>query len=950
MSFGPFRLVPARKLLLEGDSPVRLGSRALDILVVLAERAGKLVSKEELIARAWPDTVVDDGSLRVHVAALRKVLGDGQDGRRYIANVPGRGYQFVAPVVFSGTETAAPPSAPASAPSLPAPLARMVGRKETVAALVAQLPKRRFVTMVGPGGIGKTTVALAVADALASIYENGVRFVDLAPLADPQLVPSALAAALELPIRSENPLPVLVGFLRDKRMLLVLDSCEHVIDNAAALAEEVFRGAPGINILATSREPLRVEGEHVHRLPPLGVPPVTDGLTAAAALRFPAVQLFVERATAILDTFELTDMNAGLIAEICRRLDGIALAIELAAGRVDAFGVAGVAERLNDRFQILLRGRRTALPRHRTLTATLDWSHDLLPEVERTVLHRLSVFAGPFDMPSAISVASDSVTSEAEVADALANLVAKSLVSAQVEGSVAQYRLLDSTRAYALERLAQSGKLDEFARRHAEHYRAQFARAEAEWDKMPAAEWLAAYRPCLGNLRVALDWASSPTGDRGLGVALMVSAVPLWFQLSLIDECRGRVQWALATLLQGESGLGEPQANKRLEMKLQAALGWSLMYTSVPARETGDAWTTALTLAEALDDTDYRLRSLWGLWAGHMNNGAFRTALELARQFRSLAAGSGDPADKLVGERMTGAALHFLGDQPGARRHIERMLSRYNPAVHGAHVVRFQFDQRVTAGITLARVLWLQGLPDQALRTVARGIDEALSIDHTLSLCNALVQAACPVALMAGDMTAAERYIALLQVNTTRHGLDVWRAYCTGFEGQLLIQRGELEAGLPLLQSTVDGLRQARFVQYHTAFLGALAETLLAAGQLQPAQNAIDEALAQCERSDERWGIPELLRIAAEIKLRGDPSFGPARMQELFQDSLDAARQQGALSWELRAALGFARMLRSQTREDEAFQLLAAVYDQFTEGLETADLRAARSLLAELSQ
>src|SRR5262245_53870544 len=374
ISFGPFRLVPSQQLLLEDGKPVRLGSRALEILIALAERPNELVRKEDLIARVWPDTFVEEGNLRVHIATLRRALGDGQGGRRYVTNIPGRGYRFVAPIsLFADQEVRASlPSTAMPTYDVPAPPTRMLGRDDVVNSLISQLPRRRFITLAGPGGIGKTTVALAVADRSTASYRDGVRFVDLAALTDSLLVPSALGFVLGLAIRSDNPIPGLVAFLRDKKMLLVLDSCEHVIDAAASLAEQVLRGAPGVHILTTSREALRAEGERVQRLGPLGVPAVSAGLTAEEAITYPAIQLFVERATESLDTFELTDADAPVVADVCRRLDGIALAIELAAGRVDAFGVRGLAARLDDRFRLLTHGRRTALPRHQTLSATLD--------------------------------------------------------------------------------------------------------------------------------------------------------------------------------------------------------------------------------------------------------------------------------------------------------------------------------------------------------------------------------------------------------------------------------------------------------------------------------------------------------------------------------------------------------------------------------------------------
>src|SRR6266853_559766 len=316
ISFGPYRLLAAQRLLLEGDKPVRLGSRAFDILTALVERAGEVVGKEELIARAWPKTFVEDANLKIQVSALRRALGDGQGGRRYIATIPGRGYNFVAPVRFEKPPQALPPAtiALAAAHNLPLAATRMIGREEAVVALVSRLSRERLVTIVGPGGIGKTTVALAVVERMIASYEHGVWLVDLAPLGDPRLVPSALATVLGLEVRIEDPLPGLVASLRDKRMLLLLDNCEHVIDAAASLAEAILSGAPGVNILATSRELLGVTGERGYRLGPLSSPQPSSGLTAADAAIFPAVQLFVERVTAVVEDFALNDVNAPLVS------------------------------------------------------------------------------------------------------------------------------------------------------------------------------------------------------------------------------------------------------------------------------------------------------------------------------------------------------------------------------------------------------------------------------------------------------------------------------------------------------------------------------------------------------------------------------------------------------------------------------------------------------------
>src|SRR6266478_3119749 len=489
ISFGPFRLLAAQRLLLEGDNPVRLGSRAFDILAALVERAGEVVSKKELIARVWPKTFVEDANLKIQVSALRRALGDGQGGHRYVLTVPGRGYNFVAPISL-GEPPQVPPSAPPPVHNLPFAATRMIGREDAAAALLSRLSRQRLVTIIGPGGIGKTTIALAVAERMIAGYESDVWLVDLAPLSDQRLVSSAVATVLGLEIRTEDSLPGLVAALKDRRMLLLLDNCEHVIETTASLAAAVLSGAPRVNILATSREPLGVAGECDYRLGPLNSPQPSR-LTAAEAEVFPAVQLFVERATAVVEDFALTDDNAPLVAEICRRLDGLPLAIEFAAPRVEGLGVEGLAGRLDDSLRLLGAGRRTAMPRHRTMRAVVDWSYGLLSEDEQRFFRALGTFTGRFACEAAAAVALDGGKTRVDAIDRLADLVVKSLVVADIGGAKPRFRLLDTTRAYAIEKLDESGEGERTARRHAEYYRDLFARAEREVLAQRRKEWLA---------------------------------------------------------------------------------------------------------------------------------------------------------------------------------------------------------------------------------------------------------------------------------------------------------------------------------------------------------------------------------------------------------------------------------------------------------------------------
>jgi len=472
LTFGPFRLEPARHVLHEGNKPVRLGSRALEILILLTEHAGQIVSKKELLARVWPRGVAQEATLRVHIAALRKALGDGEHGTRYVENFSGRGYRFVADVVRrqedSSLATACtapmPPSvrnlATRRADGLPVSLTPMVGREQSVAALAARIPQRRFVTIIGSGGIGKTMVASAATEYLSTTYEHGVCFLDLSLVEDPSLLSDRLTHALGLGAHPDEAMACFLLFLKNKSMLIVLDNCEHVVEAAARLTEKILQGAPGVHLLATSREPLRAESEYIYRLPPLDTPDPAFPLTRAEALEYPAIQLFIERASASADSFELQDNDVSSLAQICCRLDGNPLAIELAAACVDLLGLRGLAARLDDCLQLLTRGRRTALPRHQSLRANLDWSYGLLSPMEQAALCCLSVFSDPVDMESAsAAVAEHGDLPMINALEAVTNLVAKSLLSMEVTGDEALYRLPNTTRAYALEKLRDGEEL-----------------------------------------------------------------------------------------------------------------------------------------------------------------------------------------------------------------------------------------------------------------------------------------------------------------------------------------------------------------------------------------------------------------------------------------------------------------------------------------------------------
>jgi predicted ATPase/DNA-binding winged helix-turn-helix (wHTH) protein len=472
ISFGPFRLYASRRLVERKGVPLHLGARALEILIVLIQNAGNVVNKNDLMTMVWPNVTVDEGCLRVHVAALRKALGDGKSGARYVANIPARGYCFVAPVSRSVTPgPLVPESSDAELNRLPSLPKRVIGRDETALEISFELASERFVSITGPGGIGKTTVAISAAQKFLADFAGAVCFFGLGSLNDPLVVPSFFASRLGLSSRPGDPIPAIISFLRDRRMLLIIDNCEHVIETVATLTERIFQAAPEIHILATSRESLRAEGERVHRLPPLRCPPENSRPTAAQALTFPAVQLFIERAAASGIRFGLKDSDASAVAEICCRLDGNALGIELAAARVCTCGVPDIMALLDRRVGLFLEGRRTAPPRHKTLMATFDWSYGLLSEPERVILRRLSVFAGAFTLEAACSVATDGEIDDQIVVMTIGRLVTTSLLAVSADGETTWYRLHYSTRICAACKLVECGETNTVRQRHSIYFR-----------------------------------------------------------------------------------------------------------------------------------------------------------------------------------------------------------------------------------------------------------------------------------------------------------------------------------------------------------------------------------------------------------------------------------------------------------------------------------------------
>jgi predicted ATPase/DNA-binding winged helix-turn-helix (wHTH) protein len=926
LAFGPFRLLPAQRVLLRAEEPVRLGSRAREILVFLVEHAGRIVKKNELIKRVWPETFVEEGTLRVHIAALRKALQDGKSGMRYVENITGHGYRFIAPITrLVNTDSIAMPAAEPSAPlpNLPTPPARIVGRDQVLAAVAARFEQRRFLTIAGPGGIGKTTVAMAAANHLQSTYQHGVCFVDLGSVSAPSLIYGTLASALGLSSVAADPLPNIVQFLSNRRMLIVLDNCEHVVDAAAVLAETLLKGAPNVHLLATSREPLRAMEESVLRLAPLEIPATAVAVTAAEALRYSAIQLFVDRATAAAHLFGMTDADVPMVVDICRKLDGLPLAIELAAARVDVFGIRGLAARLDDCLGFLTRGPRTAIPRHRTLRATLDWSYAILPRAEQISLCRLGVFAGSFDAASARAVISDGNSTIEDVVNLLTDLAAKSLLTARISNDQVQYQLLDTSRAYAIEKLQGTEDYSEIRRRH--------ARLCCSWEIAESGEKRAADESNEGrnrridDIRTALGWCFSANGDGLLGIELTAKSEQLWFQLSYLSEYGEYLDRALQAAAQ-------TQIPESLQLQLSAARGDSLVYTRGSGREVVATLQKTLALAERSGIVSYHRRALWGLWVASVVDSDYELALTLAEKFQGITADTDGSAAVATRDRMVALAQHLVGNQVGARQSLESIVRGLADNMLPPNDRVLQFDLRVTAYAMLARVLWIQGYPEQAMRAGRESIESAMAVGHVMSLCYALMHTAT-VAFWSGDVQEAGRLSALLLDYSKRYALNYWRTW--GLCLELGLKSRTDDASFETLVERFVG--EPMCSPLHLETMGTFKDDLATA--------AAFERLGQ-ERAG--WCTAELLRVKARNMLSSNPDDTVAA-EALLKQSLEVARRHGALSWELRTAITLARLWKSQGLTAEAAELLATVLGQFSEGSGTRDVVRANTLLQEMS-
>ena len=918
IQIGPYVLCPSRRTLTLDGKLVHLGDRAFDLLCIMAERPGEVISKRELLERVWPGTFVEEGSLRFHVAALRKVLDPVTQVQ--ILNVAGRGYALS----VVGSPAIPELREPRRAHNLPARRSRLIGRDDTVAELVAEVRVSPVVTLVGPGGVGKTSVALAVAEDLLEQFDR-ICLVDFGPVDQPDKALLSIVVALQISAETDDVLPIIVADLSYGSTLLVLDNCEHVVGEVARLADVLLNTSARVRILATSREPLNIAFERVRRIDPLKTPSAKRSLTAAEALQWPAVQLFAERAS-YANAYVLADEDAAAVAETCHRLDGLPLAIEMAAGWIRFFPPKTLASQLVQRPLLSLQGRRTAQSRHRTLEAMLDWSYETLNPRQQRLLACLSVFRGAFSMEQAQGVA---LSSPSEALLDLAELVEKSLVEAHSELGQARYRMLMVPRTYAETKLRETGHEHEVRRRHALSVLKALQTSSREWSEAHRPEWLELAGRLVDDSRAALDWALGDSGDAVLAGELAHEAAAIGFRLALPFEGPDYLDAALERL--SRTPYAPPSLALRLKLERMA-----VEIYAHGAPEVDQAELNALDRhVQDSDDQNIYAIYAWTRWLLSAFSGQFTTGLEFAERMSAI---NSDAA-----LYMRSVCHSGLGNLAESQEGFEQVLRRLGDA-RRFRGVPIQHDQLSSTNRHLSRVRWLRGDPKGAMDAAREAVRVAEAAHHSTSLSAGLMDALIMVSLLNGDYDLAEAAIDRYRAMPVTG--EFHRDVVEGLRGALI---GQIDprAAAPLVRTCFEGDGLREIVPLAPA-LGDMVECLGRAGDPDLGLFYLDEIFKRRPPEPADVNVPDLLRAkAALLRMQGQKGWRE-QADALLDEALAQSMAQGSLAWELRIRTDQARLWAANDRSEEAIAALQDVLSRYP-ATDTRDRVAAERLLADIS-
>ncbi|WP_425259259.1 ATP-binding protein [Rubrivivax sp. RP6-9] len=895
VAWGNFMLEGSPDRLVHRGVPLDLDAHSLMLLRVLLTADG-VVPEIRLKSRL----TVTAAELMQRAEALNIALAQADPKAGYVAHFPGRGFSLVR---LDGKRNSEPSSV------VRAPV---IGRDRALAALAVLFAHQRLATIVGPGGMGKTTLALEFARRYATEFADGCLVVDLAPVSDPAHVLPALVAVVDLQPWGGDPQARFRAALRHKQVLVVIDNCEHLLEAVAELTQDILTLEGPLRILATSREPLFVNGESVFRIEPLNLAANAAALQLTKALDLAAIQLFVERARAAQPSFSPDQRDVPTLARICQRLDGMPLAIEIAAARVQELGLRELAQQLVERPLVALQAERVSRGRHCSLLQMMDWSFTLLETDQQRTLVRLSVFRGPFTYDAAVFVVSDALLDEGTVEACILALTEKSLIAISATPGTRVLRLLDTTREYA------DGKLSAMDRagvrlRHARFLLDLLEGAEANWEKMHPEEWRQTYSAWLHDIRAAIDWSFSDGGDVVLGVSLTIAGIAVAAHAGLMSEFDQRARIALEKLKTFQP-----------RQPLLEALLMALPVIARPSaldlddsRHADLLWS--LDVCRRMGTVRQRLTAPIALWCSAFFSARYDDALRWIKEADQLVRVHGDvPAQRVV----TRARALTLGS---AGAHAEACALAQDLLAEGRLkgpllITGSPVSPAVSMRTTMSRSLWCQGLPDQAWGEASEAVRLAVA-DGPSSVCCALAIGAMPVALWRGDIDAFAALLPQLRDAITEHHAPYWTLWRDMYEQALHLLQQASSAEISALR--LEGLQNV-VVRYHmwSFRLGTVD------------QGVVEDAMAgRCG-----WCGPELLRAAAV----------PSSSEALLRRALRLADQHGAAGWSLRAASSLAILLSDRCMHRDAIEVLEPAYERFTEGFDTADLRTAGSLLEAL--
>lgn len=949
--FGPFWLCPRTRTLCKNNVSVVLGSRAFDLLVGLVESHGKVLTHRELMALAWPGMVIEASNVRVQIAHLRRTLGCGDEGARFIASIAGRGYYFAAGV--KRVECSDPGRDEASSDStsevsslarnaarpqripthFPARLMGAIGRDNCVSQLTQLIQEKRLVTIVGPGGAGKTTLAILVGHAL-SCFQGSIIFVDLSDVEHELMATEAIASAIGYTSSKAALLPDLIKMLATRKILIVFDNCEHILDLIASLCERIIEASERVHFLNTSREALGIKNEFVYPLRPLSIPPQSQCFSADQAMLWPAIQLFVERAKEGGGSDRLRDEEVPLVATLCRHLDGNPHAIELVARRVGTFGVQGVADLVLNHFPLHWNSHRHSSPRQQTIETMIDWSHNLLPERHREVLYKLSIFQGRFSLDAAVAVLSSDQADALQVEKAISDLVEKSLVATSTINGATQFRLLETTKAYAANRLVRLRYAEETSLKHAQWYAQQILNYVSH-DDSAGRESICFQAPNAENALAAIDWLFATQQDAEFTIRISYGAARLLLDSGLLRECKRCCERA-------STMLPEHLRSTQIELDLLELMAVTYYSGGDYDGEIIDVIERGLAISRQLGDSLSTFHLLAGQHLVMMTGGNWRQSLDVSVDYAREATTHGGTSEAVIAYWLAGTSHHYMGNQ----RSADYSLSA-GTHMHTRHELRslryFEKKQQIIANISMARVALLRGMPVQALNLAFEALDDTRRHPDSYSIC---VTLCFDILLHNGKAAHAKNLLRDLNEFTNEYNMAVRVPVIYILEGKLLLHQGLVEPAIQLLRKGLTQLPSSKINVVRLDALQTLSQALLESGSGFESLVVINEAIGLAKKNGGVFSLADLLRAKAEIMM-SLPHLDQATIDDLLSRSMNCAKEQSALFWELRVALTMARSKTSQGKILEAKEILQGVYYRFTEGFDIRDLKTMAKAIEE---